>query len=1025
MKQQYIFLIIALLVIPSRILGQSNDSLNAIKLYEKARSFNFRMDNVVTKDEKADSTFFYFNEAYPLLKKAQLWDQLIIASINITRYKYGKEGPGALRSLELLADSMQKFKAASKITNIYLALGAIVRNDDFVKSADYYTKAIRLSAVSGNEVQRAILLKVLGDLYFNSDSISKALSYYHEALRLKKKNNKLLNMVYSQISLCYRASGKFDTALAYLDSAIIQCRDNILQKAQYISDKGAVYSQIGDYNKALEYCEAAIKLRLAAKRENIQSIIKNYYNVAVVKHVQGDYIRSNEYLDESTALILKTYGIDKSLYRNYKLYIENYVQLMDYQKALKYCNLMYSMLKESDMEVSEVYDTFGKIYLHMDKPDSSLAYFKLAGSSEDNHIHLGNLYFKLRDYVKSRMYYQLFLNRISRKRPEDHPAIGSTYMQIGNSYFMEEKYDSAMFYYMKLLNSCGLNPESPKEQVIRRASVKDMDISIFEAFWRMSQMHKFAYERTNNINKLSESHSAFMVAAEILNNYKQYLESDNSKLFWSQQTSGFIDEAVENAILCAQIFKSKEYYEDLFRLIEMSKMHVLKGSINEFSARSIPDISDSLLDLEKGYRKKLNSMNVSMRKELENKDPDENRINYWERTIFEIKRDYSFLIDSLEKAYPEYFRLKYRTATVGIHTVQSALTSDQSLLQYYVDADKLHLMIIDRDSVYLSTFTTDSSFRSNLERIAVLLKKGNLIRNTQRNEFIELSSHLYEVLIGRVKSNFSDKKELIIIPGNTLLSLPFEILITARSESSVFSSQKFLISDYQISYQYSATLAFDPIYRKHLPENDCFTGFAPTFSAEEKGTGSRNLQSLIYNEDEVKKISELFRQKKIETRTYLGSDASKANFKKLSSSKYVHIATHSIANEETPELSALYFSNDAQQDNALYADEVFNLSLNAELVVLSSCETGAGKIISGEGILALTRGFIFHGIPNLVFSLWEVSDKSTGTLMVEFYRNILSGKTYKAALRESKLKMLNNEFTSYPDKWGAFILIGN
>ena len=100
------------------------------------------------------------------------------------------------------------------------------------------------------------------------------------------------------------------------------------------------------------------------------------------------------------------------------------------------------------------------------------------------------------------------------------------------------------------------------------------------------------------------------------------------------------------------------------------------------------------------------------------------------------------------------------------------------------------------------------------------------------------------------------------------------------------------------------------------------------------------------------------------------------------------------------------------------------MRLNTELVTLSACETGLGKIISGEGIMSMTRGFIYSGTPNILFSLWKVGDKNTYELMVNFYADIIEGQTYSKALRNAKLKLIKNEATAFPANWAGFTLVG-
>jgi CHAT domain-containing protein len=145
----------------------------------------------------------------------------------------------------------------------------------------------------------------------------------------------------------------------------------------------------------------------------------------------------------------------------------------------------------------------------------------------------------------------------------------------------------------------------------------------------------------------------------------------------------------------------------------------------------------------------------------------------------------------------------------------------------------------------------------------------------------------------------------------------------------------------------------------------------------------------------------------------------------------IHFATHGFVNSESPELSGiqLAITNKSKDDGILYSGDIYNLKLNAELVVLSACETGLGKISKGEGIIGLSRAFLFSGASNLIVSLWKVSDFSTSELMIEFYKNILGKKdvnhSYSSDLRSAKLKLIGNKEFAKPYYWSPFILLGN
>jgi CHAT domain-containing protein len=149
----------------------------------------------------------------------------------------------------------------------------------------------------------------------------------------------------------------------------------------------------------------------------------------------------------------------------------------------------------------------------------------------------------------------------------------------------------------------------------------------------------------------------------------------------------------------------------------------------------------------------------------------------------------------------------------------------------------------------------------------------------------------------------------------------------------------------------------------------------------------------------------------------------------LGAYRYVHFATHGFLDSQHPELSGLllsmYDQQGVPQDGFLRAHEVFNLKLAAELVTLSACQTGLGKEIKGEGLVGLTRGFMYAGAPRVVVSLWSVSDEGTAELMARFYRGMLQeGKRPAAALQAAQIAMLKEPKFAAPFYWAAFTLQG-
>lgn len=199
------------------------------------------------------------------------------------------------------------------------------------------------------------------------------------------------------------------------------------------------------------------------------------------------------------------------------------------------------------------------------------------------------------------------------------------------------------------------------------------------------------------------------------------------------------------------------------------------------------------------------------------------------------------------------------------------------------------------------------------------------------------------------------------------------------------------------------------------------------FSPDITNTDSnkRTLLDLNWTEREVTEIGGI-----IPGKIFLGERASEENFKKYApDAGIIHLATHTMINEKEPMYSKLIFSpkDTSSEDGLLHTYELYNLDLNANLAVLSACNTGTGKLVRGEGIMSLARGFMYAGCPGIVMSLWPVDDKSTSQIMRTFYSALAQGADKATALRTAKLNYLKNaeDIKAAPYYWSGFVLIGN
>lgn len=196
-------------------------------------------------------------------------------------------------------------------------------------------------------------------------------------------------------------------------------------------------------------------------------------------------------------------------------------------------------------------------------------------------------------------------------------------------------------------------------------------------------------------------------------------------------------------------------------------------------------------------------------------------------------------------------------------------------------------------------------------------------------------------------------------------------------------------------------------------------------SGQISGKERSTLTNLPWSHFELGKVSD-----DINGDVYYGEAASESAFKKATGKHgIIHIATHAFIDNESPSYSRLMFNNggDTGEDGILYAYEIYNLQLNSELAVLSSCNTGTGKLVKGEGVFSLARAFMYAGVPAVIVSLWDIDDRSTAEIVVGFYKRLAAGETKADALRNVKLDYLRNsdQLTANPVYWAGLVSIGD
>ncbi|MGE0079434.1 MAG: CHAT domain-containing protein [Bacteroidales bacterium] len=364
------------------------------------------------------------------------------------------------------------------------------------------------------------------------------------------------------------------------------------------------------------------------------------------------------------------------------------------------------------------------------------------------------------------------------------------------------------------------------------------------------------------------------------------------------------------------------------------------------------------------------------------------------------------------------------------HQELENLVFNQNILYPIDDNEMVVKYFISFTNLYISYFSAHGSgtlllpktkFAERLNEFKRLIKSGDDADEEQR--------YFYDLLVKPIEDKLQGVSRLTVLPDETLEGLTFELLKNDKGN--------LLINQFAVRYAYSAK----KVQQEKIPLVKNFLAIAPGFE-KNKTFAQQNLTneavrsgSFTKDEnnqitlvpirnsiDEVEEIGNLFRKKGFESTVFTSDKATKTNLENhLNDESIIHIATHGISKGEYE--SGLFFTLKGDDNGFLSLQELYQLNINADLVVLSACKTGVGEVKAGEGVMALPRGFICAGVNNVVASLWKVHDQKTQFLMSRFYKHLLDQKnTYSEALREAKLDCIKKGYL--PLDWAGFILIG-
>lgn len=894
----------------------------------------------------------------------------------------------------------------SFLSRIYNSIGSLYfLSGEISKAEEYYKKALQTAQSAGNSAEQVkslvnlgIVSDEYGDVYSARESINRALSIVN-----KIESPELQAFAYSELGVSYSLTNEIIESKKFyeLSYQLYRKLNNNERLALLSGNLAALYSQLSNFKKALDYYEEGIRLA----GDNKRAVIINLTGTGDVYANLGNYAKALNYYEQAKSLAMEIKDVNSSASVDVSIGVLFY-NIGKPHKAIEFYNKAYESLGDdiSPYFAADLLFKTGLAYTDIDSLQTGAEFYlnglKYAKSS-------GDIY---NDIIIST---ELAHNYFVSGRLKDAEQILTKVKIISDSYNLTQIVNIQELYLAKIHLHNNENQKAVqllKKVLNNSTSISDFNTQIeagyllAQQYWadnNVSEAQHYFDQTISLIDELSKPLFGnpeiqifrFSSLSEVFSAYAEFLyESGNERKAFEITERSRSRNTLQNLtnIKITSSISNEELLNRLYDLDWMIKSGFYDGAEQENLIKEFESLKAGILKQDPSLEK-------------------------YVKTIF-------------EDAYPDFINKmsdneNIITINIGDNSSQLFLLSKKGFESFKINSGKKEVKAL-------------------LENIAPIFtedKKGEgLYYNQDLFAFnSEASYKLYKTLFEPVIGQIKEGEKVIFNLPYELALLPAEFLVTSYDESGspyYYKDKTFLVDNYAISYVPSVSVY---LLQKEKPETENETillvgdpllsrnDFALSYRGgllEDDSFSSRNmvLFPLQYSLDEVENVNSLVNNGYVLT----SGDATETNFKQNApDSKIIHLSTHSFLFKEQP-LIMFSQSDNSGEDGYLESAEILNLNLNSDLVVLSSCKSGLGRIDEAEGILGMQKSFFEAGAKSVVVSLWDVNDKYTSYFMQSFYKYLSEGDDKSNALRKAKMHFKEN-YSANPYYWAAFVLAGD
>lgn len=899
----------------------------------------------------------------------------------------------------------------------------------------------------------------------------KVIEKQQQALAIWRDLDDQLWAAYSLTNIGFANSnlGRYEQAIEHLTQAIAICRKegDRSGEAQALQFLGAANQLSSRYEQALEYDEQSLSIRTELRDVGGEASVLN--DLGTVNYALNRYEKAFDYFERVIQIRTET-GDRANLGRTLNNLGVMYHVLGRYEKAKEYYEQALPVHRESKNRLSEGYvlNNLGEIIEIDGDSEKAIQYFEqalaIARELKDRNkeasrlSNIGNSYHSLHRYDRAVEYLEqaLTLQQEGKYRADE----GQTILRLGKVWYSLGQYEKALDQYNQAL-MITREIKVPADEATALYQLARTEL----ARGNLARSQSYVEESLKLVESLraelvsQDSRAAFFAAAQ--NSYHLYIEV----LMRQHQT----DSTKGNDALA-------------FETSERARARGLVEMLTETHADIRQGVDATLLERERLLAKRFNER---ARRLTQSNTPAQ--LATLKQEIAAIENDYEQVQAAIRKSSPHYAELT-EPPLLKLNEIQRQLDADTLLLEYSLGEERSFLWVVSQNLLTNYELPNREQIEKTATDVYKMLtvRTRNLAGETARQKLVRIAQtearlptaarQLSQMLLAPAAAQLGNKR-LVIVAGGALQYIPFAMLPDPKDEIVGMTDEKagrsthhssfttpLIVNHEIVTLPSASTLAVmrkelagrkpapkqlavfaDPIFDASDPR---LKGVAPKrisesrpaiasrmvehLSGEASLPGARRgmvIPRLPFTRQEANQILALAPAGSSFRAMDFKASRAAALSSELGQYRYLHFATHGYLDSERPGLSALVLSLVDEQGNSvdgfLRAHELYNLNLPAELVVLSACQTGLGKQIKGEGMIGLTRGFMYAGAARVLVSLWNVNDKATSELMARFYQKMLKEHLApSAALRAVQVEMWQQKLWNTPYYWSAFVLQG-